>query len=88
MLGGRKCEVIYREELREIDMGDLVGLSHEEVKHQFPKIFSEIYHYPEKRIPKGESISDVQKRVMPLIEKIAQEPGGSNDPCSWTQRCE
>ncbi len=75
MLEGRNCEIIYREELREIDMGDLVGLSHEEVKEKYPKIFRDIYQYPEKKIPKGESINDVQKRVMPLIEKIAQEPG-------------
>ncbi len=75
MLDGRDCEVVCCEELREIDMGDLVGLSHEEVKERYPKIFHDIYLYPEKKIPKGESIADVQKRVMPLIEKIAQEPG-------------
>jgi broad specificity phosphatase PhoE len=75
MLEGKNCKVVYTEELREIDMGDLVGLSHEEVKEKYPKVFSDIYHYPEKKIPKGESISDVQKRVMPLIQKIAQGPG-------------
>jgi broad specificity phosphatase PhoE len=75
ILNGRNCEVVYSEELREIDMGALVGLSHEEAKERYPRIFRDIFIYPDKKIPKGESINDVQKRVMPLIEKIAQEPG-------------
>jgi broad specificity phosphatase PhoE len=75
ILDGRNCNVVYSEELREIDMGDLVGLSHEEVKENYPETFRDIYSHPENKIPKGESISDVQKRVMPLIERIAQEPG-------------
>ncbi|MDD5111718.1 MAG: histidine phosphatase family protein [Candidatus Altiarchaeota archaeon] len=72
--GGRTCKTHYCEELREIDMGELAGLSHEEAEEKYPMIFKDIFIRPDKKIPGGESILDVQKRAMPLIERLAEKP--------------
>jgi len=72
---GRDVPVSYREELREIDMGDLAGLSHEEADEKYPHIFSKIADNPKERIPGGESIQDVQARALPLMESLAQKEG-------------
>jgi len=75
IVGGRGLGVNYCEELREIDMGDLVGLSHEEAEERYPKIFQDIFAKPDKRLPGGESIEDVRSRVMPLVERLADKQG-------------
>ncbi|MFH0817649.1 MAG: histidine phosphatase family protein [Candidatus Micrarchaeota archaeon] len=72
---GRDCKVFYCDELQEIDMGELEGLTHEEAETRCPRIFGEITADTNKKIPGGESICDVQKRVMPLIEKLAKKNG-------------
>jgi len=72
---GRDCKISYCEELREIEMGDLVGLSHEQAEEKFPNIFKDIFLSPAKRIPGGESLLEVQKRVMPLVERLAAKKG-------------
>lgn len=75
VVGGRSCPVSYREELRELDMGDLAGLSHEEAEAKYPNIFEDVFKDPSKRIPGGESLLDVQARAMPLIENLANKEG-------------
>ena len=75
IMKGRDCRVFYCDELQEIDMGDLERLTHEEAEKRCPSIFNEISADPDKRIPGGESVRDVQKRVMPLIEKLARKEG-------------
>lgn len=75
VLAGHDCQISYCEELREIDMGDLAGLSHEEAEAKYPNIFIDAFEYPEKRIPGGESLIDVQARAMSLIKKLAQKDG-------------
>jgi broad specificity phosphatase PhoE len=75
IMGGRNCKIFNCEELREIDMGELAGMSHEQVEKKFPNIFQAIFRNPEKRIPGGESLADVQKRAMPLIERLAKKSG-------------
>jgi len=75
IVDGRECKVTYCEELREIEMGDLVGLSHEEAAKKYPGVFLDIFAQPGKKIPGGESIFDVQARTMPLINRLAQQQG-------------
>lgn len=75
ILKGRKCRVFYCDELQEIDMGDLEGLTHEQAEEMCPDIFMRVSKDQDTRIPGGESIRDVQKRVMPLIEKLAKKEG-------------
>ncbi|VVB53069.1 2,3-bisphosphoglycerate-dependent phosphoglycerate mutase [uncultured archaeon] len=75
VLACHDCKVTYCDELREIDMGELAGLSHEEADAKYPNILLDIFENPQQKIPGGESLIDVQTRVMPLIEKMAQKPG-------------
>ncbi|MFH1470118.1 MAG: histidine phosphatase family protein [Candidatus Micrarchaeota archaeon] len=75
IMGKRDCKTFYCDELQEIDMGELEGLTHEEAETRCPRIFGEITADTDKRIPGGESILDVQKRVMPLIENLAKKEG-------------
>jgi phosphoserine phosphatase len=70
-----KCKIHYCDELKEIDMGELEGLSHEEAEAKYPNIFKDIFDFPDRRIPCGESISDVQGRAMPLVHKLAEKQG-------------
>jgi broad specificity phosphatase PhoE len=75
IVGGRNCKVAYCDELLEIDMGELEGLTHEQAEERCPDVFGEISANVDKRIPGGESIRDVQGRVMPLIERLAKHEG-------------
>jgi broad specificity phosphatase PhoE len=75
IVAGRDLAIAYCDELLEINMGELVGLSHEDAKIKFPGVFQDIFANPDRRIPGGESIVDVQRRVMPLIERLATKPG-------------
>ncbi len=75
ILRGRSCGIHYCDELLEIDMGELEGLTHEEAEARCPDIFGEISANPDKRIPGGESIRDVRRRVVPLIEGLAKKEG-------------
>lgn len=72
---GRSCKVFYCDELREIDMGKLAGLSHEQAEEKYPKVFDDVFACPSKRMPGGESLADVQKRVMPLVYRLAGKDG-------------
>jgi phosphoserine phosphatase len=72
---GRGLSVCYCEELREIDMGELVGLRHEDAETKYPAVFDDTFRHPGRCIPGGESILDVQKRAMTLIQRLAGKPG-------------
>ncbi len=69
------CRLFLHDELMEIDMGELVGLSHEQCNEKHPNILAEIFRKPSMRIPGGESLLDVRSRAMPVIEKIAGKRG-------------
>jgi broad specificity phosphatase PhoE len=75
IVSGQDCRVIRCEELREIEMGELVGLDHEAAEEKYPRIFDDIFAQPGKKIPGGESLLDVQKRAVPFIETLAKKPG-------------
>ena len=75
LIAGHDCNVFYCDDLREIDMGKLVGLSHEEAEEKYPRLLADIFTQPGKKIPGGESVLDVQARVMPLVKELAQKPG-------------
>jgi broad specificity phosphatase PhoE len=75
ILRGRDCPTFYCDELREMEMGELVGLAHEAAEEKYPRIFSKIFELPQERIPGGESLTDVKARAMPLIERLAKKAG-------------
>ena len=72
---GQKCRTYFCDELREIDTGDLTGLSHEQIERKYPRAFDLIFEDPSRKLPGGESLLDVRKRVMPLINSLADKEG-------------
>ena len=40
---GQKCRTYFCDELREIDTGDLTGLSHEQIERKYPRAFDLIF---------------------------------------------
>lgn len=73
---GRKCDTFFCDELREIEAGKLVGLSHEQAEAEFPNAFNDSFAKPSKKLPGGENMLEVQNRVMPLVNKILEKNGG------------
>ncbi len=67
---GRDCEVRPCPELREIEAGELAGMSHEQAEEQFPDAFNGAFADPQKKLPGGESMEDVGARAIPFVEKL------------------
>jgi alpha-ribazole phosphatase len=66
-----KTKFIVDERLKEVNFGIFEGLTVEEAKRKFPKIFSErIKNKWKFRIPGGESYEDAAKRVMSLVNEV------------------
>lgn len=65
-----KVPVVTEEELREILLGPLDGLSQQEVMDQFPEVWQIWNQAPgELRLEGMESLQDVQERILLLIKK-------------------
>jgi broad specificity phosphatase PhoE len=70
-------EVIAEPALIDIDYGDWQGLRPERVRRQQPRRFSAWRERPGKaRIPRGEALSSVERRVLSLIRELAERHRG------------
>ena len=73
----KRPEIIYRERLQEIHMGEWDGKTFSEVKMVYPDAYEErgrdLVHF---RVPKGETFEEVQKRAVAEIELIKKEQEG------------
>jgi alpha-ribazole phosphatase/probable phosphoglycerate mutase len=59
--------------LREIDFGDLEGLSFDEIEQRFPDVFKSWMETPaETRFPNGESFKRMQTRVLTAMQSILE----------------
>ena len=73
------CEFSVQEGLKELNQGQLEGLTAKELKVRFPEFLSRWIADPEGTcLPGGESLGDVQKRAWAVIEKIIQS---DSDDC-------
>ncbi len=72
-------EPVIAPELREVDFGEWTGLTWQEIERVYPGEFRRrMANLATYRPPGGESISDVRKRVMPLIGRLPRDyPGGA-----------
>lgn len=66
----RKIGVTPLEELAEVHIGKMHGLTHEDLEKRYPHFFAEFFAQPDKRFPEGECLEDVQNRALPVIEKL------------------
>jgi len=62
--------------LNDINCGEWQGLSLREVKDKYPEIYQDWLDTPEQvRIPGGESLEDVRRRVVPFVEDAVMRRG-------------
>lgn len=63
-------------ELNERSKGEAEGMTKEEFKRRYPEIQAAWAREEDPRVSGGESFADVEKRVMPFLEKLASEQTG------------
>lgn len=79
ILGLRNVEVIYDDNLKEIHLGELEGLTQNEIKEIYPEFQSHFWKNPHKYVPKsGESFYDVKDRVSRTLEQIIKDNSDGN----------
>jgi broad specificity phosphatase PhoE len=71
----RECKVFFADELREIEVGSLTGLSHEQAEEKYPRVWEDAFANPWRKLPGGESIGAVRDRAMPVVERILERAG-------------
>lgn len=59
--------------LRESRMGKLEGMTHEQVEQTYPHLFEKFFGDPRYKMPEGESLLEVQKRVRPFLRMLYRE---------------
>jgi alpha-ribazole phosphatase len=70
-------EPIPRDALRELDFGELEGMSHEEIASEHPELYRFWMEDPSKvRFPGGEALSDLRARVLPEVAGIRERHAG------------
>ena len=73
-----KLKVEIAPGLIDLDYGNWQGLPHQEVKDKFKELYREWIKHPDKvRIPFGESLGDVRKRAVGVVDKIIAEYEGT-----------
>jgi len=59
--------------LIDFDFGEWQGLSHQEVKDRYKELYAEWINHPDRvRMPDGESLGDVKKRAMVVVNDIME----------------
>ncbi|NQT21909.1 MAG: histidine phosphatase family protein [Candidatus Omnitrophica bacterium] len=67
-----KRKTIKRKGLREIDFGNFAGLTYEQVLIKYPRVYRKWLESPsDSKIPGGESLFDLSKRVVMCFNEIA-----------------
>lgn len=68
------CPIVIVDELRELDQGDLEGLTGEELRRDYPDFFSQWLKDPaDLKLPGGESLRELQARAWEAIKRIKEE---------------
>ena len=63
--------------LRELDFGELEGLTHEQIREERPELYQEWMESPATvRFPGGESFADLRARVLPAVSEIVERHRG------------
>lgn len=73
------CPVEVAEGLRELDQGELEGLTAQDLRDKYPEFFQKWILQPGMtRLPKGESLKDLQDRAWASVEKILEKHSEGN----------
>jgi alpha-ribazole phosphatase/probable phosphoglycerate mutase len=72
-----RCPLEIEPALREVDFGAFEGLTYDEIKAQYPALYSRWMEAPTTvRFPNGESFHDLQRRVLEAFESIRRTRSG------------
>jgi alpha-ribazole phosphatase len=72
-------EAVLREALRELDFGELEGMSHDEIASDYPELYRFWMEDPSTvRFPGGEALSDLRARVLPEVAEIRERHEGQS----------
>ncbi|MFC1864387.1 histidine phosphatase family protein [Chloroflexota bacterium] len=64
--------------LIDLDFGQWQGLSHQEVRDKYKKLYTEWTDSPDRiKIPEGESLSDVRKRAIGVVDEVIAKHKGA-----------
>lgn len=73
------CEVTVEEGLKELNQGELEGLTAQDLSDKFPEFFEKWILQPGMtHLPKGESLKDLQDRAWASVEGILKRHSGGN----------
>jgi len=71
-------KIISAPELIDLDYGEWQGLSHKIVKERYPELYDEWLKNPHQvRMPKGESLDNVRRRSISLIDQVIAKREGT-----------
>jgi len=66
-----KLDVDIAPDLTDFNFGKWQGLSHQEVKDKYKKLYREWINHPDRvKMPAGESLDDVRKRAMGIVARV------------------
>ncbi len=73
-----KLDVEITSGLTDFNYGEWQGLSHQEVKNKHKELYAEWIKNPQQvRMPAGESLYDVRKRAIEVVDKVVAEYKGT-----------
>lgn len=70
--GHTDVEIIADPRIRERDYGDLTGKNKKKIAELYPKEYPQWHRGYDSPPPNGESIKDVEERVMPFLREVVQ----------------
>jgi broad specificity phosphatase PhoE len=72
-----KLDVVIEPDLTDFDYGEWQGLFHQEIRDKYKELYVQWINHPELiRIPSGESLDEVRKRAMTVVDRaIAKYEG-------------
>ena len=74
----KKLEVNVAPGLVDFDFGNWQGLSHQEVRDKYKELYAEWGSHPERvRMPAGESLDDVRRRAVAVVDDVIRQHNGS-----------
>jgi len=76
--GYHKLKVEIAPGLIDLDYGKWQGLPHQEVKDKYKELYAEWINSPDKvKMPAGESLDDVRKRAIGVVDKVIAKYDGT-----------
>ncbi len=70
----RQMPIFFKQQLREINVGEWQGLTDGEIKQTYPEQYHHYYNHPTAyKSEEGETFEDVLQRVLPLIKDLIED---------------